>query len=44
MAASPQTMPAPPPSQRRMFGPLLALIGTAIAIAVIVDLIVTWPG
>lgn len=44
MTASSQTMPGPPPNRRGIVGPLLALIGTAIAIAVIVALIVTWPG
>jgi hypothetical protein len=44
MSASPQTVPAVPPDRRGLVGLSFALIGAAIAIAVIVALIVTWPG
>jgi hypothetical protein len=43
MAASSETMPALPPNRRGMVAQWFALIGAAIAIAVIVALIVTWP-
>jgi hypothetical protein len=43
MPASSQTMPALPPNRRGIVGQWFALIGAAIAIAVIVALIVTWP-
>jgi hypothetical protein len=42
MAAS-QTMPALPPNRRGVVGQWIVLAGAAIAIAVIVALIVTWP-
>ena len=44
MPASPQTLPALPPNRRGLVSLWFALIGAAIAIAVIVALIVTWPG
>jgi hypothetical protein len=43
MTASSQTMPALPPNRRGVVGQWFALLGAAIAIAVIVALIVTWP-
>jgi hypothetical protein len=43
MPASSQTMPTLPPNRRGIVGQWFALIGAAIAIAVIVALIVTWP-
>jgi hypothetical protein len=43
MTASSQMMPALPPNRRGVVGQWFALIGAAIAIAVVVALIVTWP-
>jgi hypothetical protein len=42
MAAT-QSMPVSPPNRRGIVGQLFVLVGAAIAIAVIVALIVTWP-
>jgi hypothetical protein len=42
MAAS-QSMPVLPPNRRGIVGQWFVLVGAAIAIAVIVTLIVTWP-